>query len=138
MPKKITDKTEKTTKTTKAAEKPVKVAKKVTTPAPAPAAAKPTKPTASPKTSRGGATKSVTIKKFQRSANDTGSTAVQIAVLSEKIAQLSNHLGEHKKDNDSRMGLLKMISHRRGLLSYLEKKEPEEYRKLLATLGLRK
>ena len=83
-------------------------------------------------------TKSATIKKFQKSDKDTGSTAVQIAVLSDKIDQLSKHLAEHKKDNDSRMGLLKMISQRRSLLTYLDKKTPEEYRKLIASLGLRK
>ncbi len=83
-------------------------------------------------------TKSTTIKKFQKSDKDTGSTAVQIAVLSEKINQLTKHLGEHKKDNDSRMGLLKMISQRRSLLGYFEKKQPEDYRKLIASLGLRK
>lgn len=82
--------------------------------------------------------KATAIKKFQKSDKDTGSTPVQIAVLSEKINQLSKHLGEHKKDNDSRMGLLKMISQRRSLLSYFEKKQPEDYRKLIASLGLRK
>jgi len=87
-------------------------------------------PSASPKND--------TIKKFQRSAKDTGSTAVQIAILSEKINQLSKHLTDHKKDHDSRMGLLKMISHRRGLLGYLEKRQPDDYRKLIASLGLRK
>lgn len=83
-------------------------------------------------------TKSTTIKKFQRSAKDTGSTEVQVAVLSEKINQLSGHLSTHKKDNDSRLGLLKMISNRRSLLSYLERKQPDQYKKLIATLGLRK
>ncbi len=83
-------------------------------------------------------TKEKTIKKFQRNAKDTGSTEVQIAVLTEKVNQLSKHLGDHKKDNDSRMGLLKMISHRRSLLSYMEKKQPEGYKKLIASLGLRK
>lgn len=82
--------------------------------------------------------KEKTIKKFQRNANDTGSTEVQVAVLTEKINQLSKHLGDHKKDNDSRMGLLKMISHRRSLLSYMEKKQPDGYKKLIASLGLRK
>ena len=82
--------------------------------------------------------KAKTIKKFQRNAKDTGSTEVQIAVLTEKISQLSKHLGEHKKDKDSRMGLLKMISHRRSLLSYLDKKDTEDYKKLIASLGLRK
>lgn len=82
--------------------------------------------------------KAKTIKKFQRNAKDTGSTEVQIAVLTEKIFELSKHLTEHKKDQDSRMGLLKMISHRRSLLSYLDKKQTEDYKKLIASLGLRK
>lgn len=83
-------------------------------------------------------TKEATIKKFQAHEHDTGSTEVQVAVLSEKIKKLSGHLGEHKKDNDSRMGLLKMISQRRSLLSFMEKKSPDRYRKLIASLGLRK
>ncbi len=83
-------------------------------------------------------TKEKAIKKFQRNAKDTGSTEVQVAVLTEKITQLSKHLGDHKKDNDSRMGLLKMISHRRSLLTYMEKKQPDGYKKLIASLGLRK
>ena len=78
------------------------------------------------------------IKKFAAHEKDTGSTEVQVAVLSEKINKLSKHLGEHKKDNDSRMGLLKMISQRRSLLSFLDKKSPEKYRKLIGELGLRK
>lgn len=91
-----------------------------------------------PHSTKAAAHKLATIRKFQQNENDTGSTGVQIAVLSEKIMMLSKHLSDHKKDNDSRMGLLKMISHRRGLLSYLEKRQPDEYRKLLASLGLRK
>jgi small subunit ribosomal protein S15 len=83
-------------------------------------------------------TKEATIKKFQSHEKDTGSTEVQVAVLSEKVKKLSEHLGEHKKDNDSRMGLLKMISQRRSLLSFMEKKSPEKYRKLIGDLGLRK
>jgi small subunit ribosomal protein S15 len=82
--------------------------------------------------------KAKTIKKFQRNEKDTGSTEVQIAVLTQKITELSKHLGDHKKDNDSRMGLLKMISHRRSLLGYMEKKQPEDYKKLIGSLGLRK
>jgi len=82
--------------------------------------------------------KAATIKKFQAHPNDTGSAEVQIAVLSEKINTLSKHLQEHKKDVDSRMGLLKMISQRRSLLTYLEKRSPERYKKLISSLGLRK
>lgn len=79
-----------------------------------------------------------TIKKFQSHEKDTGSTEVQVAVLTEKINLLTKHLAEHKKDNDSRLGLLKMISQRRALLTYLEKRHADQYKKLIATLGLRK
>ncbi|MEK7534966.1 MAG: 30S ribosomal protein S15 [Patescibacteria group bacterium] len=79
-----------------------------------------------------------TIKKFQAHDKDTGSTEVQVAVLSDKVNTLSEHLQTHKKDVDSRMGLLKMISQRRSLLGYLEKKNPERYKKLISSLGLRK
>lgn len=78
------------------------------------------------------------IKKFQSHEKDTGSTEVQVAVITEKITTLSKHLQEHKKDYDSRLGLLKMIGSRRSLLGYLEKKNPERYKKLIASLGLRK
>ena len=83
-------------------------------------------------------TKEAAIKKFQSHEKDTGSADVQVAVLTEKINRLSKHLGEHKQDNDSRMGLLKMIAQRRSLLGYQEKKNPEQYKKLIASLGLRK
>lgn len=79
-----------------------------------------------------------TIKKFQSHDRDTGSTEVQAAVLSDKIQTLTAHLQQHKKDVDSRLGLLKMISQRRSLLSYLEKRNPERYKKLIGELGLRK
>lgn len=90
---------------------------------------------AAPKTS--GKTAKV-IKKYQSHDNDTGSTDVQVAVLTEKITALTKHLQGHKKDHDSRMGLLKMIGQRRSLLNYLEKKSNERYKKLIAQLGLRK
>jgi len=96
--------------------------------------AKPAKkaaPKASGKTAR-------VIKKYQAHDNDTGSTDVQVAVLTEKINALTKHLQGHKKDHDSRMGLLKMIGQRRSLLNYLEKKSNERYKKLIAQLGLRK
>lgn len=79
-----------------------------------------------------------TIKKFQSHEKDTGSTEVQIAVLTDKITKLSQHLTDHKKDNDSRLGLLKMISQRRSLLTFLEKRSVERYKSLIASLGLRK
>lgn len=79
-----------------------------------------------------------TIKSFQAHASDTGSTEVQLAVLTDKINSLAEHLKIHRKDTDSRMGLLKMISQRRRLLSYLEKQSPERYQRLIEKLGLRK
>ena len=69
---------------------------------------------------------------------DTGSPEVQIAILTERIKQLTEHLKEHKHDNHSRRGLLKMVGHRRRLLSYLYNKDIERYRAILAKLNLRK
>ena len=69
---------------------------------------------------------------------DTGSPEVQIAILSKRIALLTEHLKEHKKDHHSRRGLLKMVGQRRGLLNYLMAKDIERYRAILAKLGLRK
>ena len=73
-----------------------------------------------------------------RHEGDTGSPEVQIAVLSERIKYLTEHLKEHKKDHHSRRGLLKMVGKRRGLLDYLKKNDLEGYRALIAKLGLRK
>jgi small subunit ribosomal protein S15 len=70
--------------------------------------------------------------------NDTGSPEVQIAMLTKRINQLTEHLKEHKKDFHSRRGLLKMVGKRRGLLNYLRNKSPERYRSIIAKLGLRK
>ncbi|MDR0380689.1 MAG: 30S ribosomal protein S15 [Oscillospiraceae bacterium] len=69
---------------------------------------------------------------------DTGSPEVQVAILTERINQLTGHLKEHKKDNHSRRGLLKMVGQRRSLLDYLQKKDVERYRALIARLGIRK
>ena len=69
---------------------------------------------------------------------DTGSPEVQIAILTERIAQLTEHLKVHKKDNHSRRGLLKMVGKRRNLLDYLAKKDIELYRACIAKLGIRK
>ncbi len=69
---------------------------------------------------------------------DTGSPEVQIAILTERIAQLTEHFKVHKKDNHSRQGLYKMIGHRRSLLDYLAKKDIERYRACIAKLGIRK
>lgn len=78
------------------------------------------------------------IKEFQLSENDTGSPEVQIALLTERINHLNEHLKEFKKDHHSRRGLLKMVGKRRGLLDYLMKKDIERYRAIIAKLGLRK
>ena len=69
---------------------------------------------------------------------DTGSPEVQIAILTERINQLTEHLKIHKKDNHSRRGLLKMVGARRSLLDYLIKKDIERYRAIIAKLGIRK
>lgn len=69
---------------------------------------------------------------------DTGSPEVQVAILTERINQLTMHLKTHKKDNHSRRGLLKMVGQRRSLLDYLAKKDIERYRALIAKLGIRK
>ena len=70
--------------------------------------------------------------------NDTGSPEVQIAILTERITQLTEHLKVHKKDNHSRRGLLKMVGKRRKMLDYLAKKDIERYRAVIAKLGIRK
>ena len=69
---------------------------------------------------------------------DTGSPEVQIAVLTRRINDLTEHLKEHKKDHHSRRGLLKMVGHRRNLLNYLMKKDINRYRAIIEKLGLRK
>lgn len=78
------------------------------------------------------------IKTYQRDSNDTGSSEVQIALLSERIAELTEHLKVHKKDNHSRRGLYKMIGKRRSLLNYLAKTDVERYRAIVDKLNLRK
>ena len=82
--------------------------------------------------------KTAIIKEFARSEGDTGSPEVQIAVLTERIQELTEHLKEHPKDHHSRRGLLKMVGQRRGLLGYLKDKDIERYRALIERLGLRK
>lgn len=82
--------------------------------------------------------KTAIIKEFARSEGDTGSPEVQIAVLTERIQELTEHLKEHPKDHHSRRGLLKMVGQRRGLLAYLKKVDIERYRTLIERLGLRK
>ena len=76
--------------------------------------------------------------KYKEHNKDTGSVGVQIILLTGQIAELVSHLKEHKKDQDSRRGLLKMVNKRRKLLNYLAKTEPEKYTKLIADLKLKK
>ncbi len=78
------------------------------------------------------------INTYKRDENDTGSPEVQIALLTERITELTEHLKVHKKDNHSRRGLLKMIGKRRNLLNYLAKKDVERYREIVKKLNLRK
>lgn len=78
------------------------------------------------------------IEKFAVNEGDTGSPEVQIALLTERINHLTEHLKIHKKDHHSRRGLLKMVGKRRGLLNYLMKKDIERYREVIKNLGLRK
>ena len=78
------------------------------------------------------------IANYGRKAGDTGSPEVQIAILTERIAELTEHLKIHKKDNHSRRGLLKMVGKRRNLLNYLAKKDVNRYRTIVEKLGLRK
>jgi small subunit ribosomal protein S15 len=82
--------------------------------------------------------KSQIIDKYKRDEKDTGSPEVQIAILTERINELTEHLKVHKKDNHSRRGLLKMVGKRRNLLNYLAKKDINRYREIVAQLGLRK
>ena len=78
------------------------------------------------------------MQKYAVHEGDTGSPEVQIAVLSARIDYLTEHLKQHKKDHHSRRGLLKMVGHRRRLLSYLYKNDIERYRAIIAKLNLRK
>ncbi|MBA1333911.1 MAG: SSU ribosomal protein S15p (S13e) [Firmicutes bacterium] len=82
--------------------------------------------------------KRIIIDEYKTHETDTGSPEVQIAILTERINQLNEHLKVNKKDHHSRRGLLKMVGQRRGLLNYLRSKDIERYRKLLDQLGLRK
>ena len=78
------------------------------------------------------------IKEFATRSGDTGSPEVQVAILSERIRNLTEHLNVHKKDHHSRRGLLMMVGHRRRLLDYVKKKEIKRYEKLIRDLGLRR
>ena len=78
------------------------------------------------------------VSRFGKSDNDTGSTEVQIALLTARINQLTEHLREHKKDHHSRRGLLMLVGQRRRSLNYLQKKNLDRYRELIRELGLRR
>ena len=82
--------------------------------------------------------KSKIVAEYARGDNDTGSPEVQIALMSARISELTEHFGEHKKDIHSRQGLLKMVSKRRKLLDYLKDKDQVRYRELIKRLGLRR
>lgn len=82
--------------------------------------------------------KQAIIAKYKLHDQDTGSPEVQIAILTEKINYLTEHLKVHKKDHHSRRGLLKMVGQRRGLLNYLKEKDFNRYRTILEQLGLRR
>jgi small subunit ribosomal protein S15 len=78
------------------------------------------------------------IGEYAKGANDTGSPEVQVAILSERIVNLTEHFKAHVKDHHSRRGLLKMVQQRRGLLDYLQKTNEERYKALIERLGLRR
>jgi small subunit ribosomal protein S15 len=82
--------------------------------------------------------KDALVKEHGRGDGDTGSTEVQVAILTERIANLTEHFKTHAKDNHSRRGLLMLVNKRRSLLDYLKKKDAQRYTDLIAKLGLRK
>lgn len=82
--------------------------------------------------------KAALIKEYAREANDTGSPEVQVAILTERIVNLTGHFKGHAKDNHSRRGLLKMVSQRRSLLDYLKRCDEGRYRTLIERLGIRR
>ncbi|MFQ6019565.1 MAG: 30S ribosomal protein S15 [Dehalococcoidia bacterium] len=82
--------------------------------------------------------KQTTISEHRLREEDTGSTAVQVALLTRRIQELTGHLQTHAKDHHSRRGLMKMVGQRRRLLRYLNRESPERYKALIASLGLRK
>ncbi len=83
-------------------------------------------------------TKSRVIGDFRQHESDTGSTQVQVALLTQRIRELTEHLRQHRKDVHSRMGLLKLVGQRRSLLNYLSREDVAEYRSLIDRLGLRR
>ena len=81
--------------------------------------------------------KAATVEKYQSGETDTGSTRVQIAILTDRINYLTDHFRTHAKDHHGRLGLLKMVGKRRRLLTYLKRENIDEYRQLVSELGLR-
>ena len=77
------------------------------------------------------------IKEYGKGEGDSGSVEVQVAILTERIRNLTEHLKVHKKDNHTRRGLMKLIGKRRGLLKYIKKRDIEQYRSLVKRLGIR-
>ncbi len=84
------------------------------------------------------AQKEAIVTKYQQSSNDTGSSEVQVALLTANIEQLQSHFKEHKKDHHSRRGLIRMVNQRRKLLDYLKRKNVSRYTQLISQLGLRR
>jgi len=82
--------------------------------------------------------KAALIQEYATAQGDTGSPEVQVALLTERINNLTEHFKDHKKDNHSRRGLLKLVSSRRSLLDYLKKKDESRYSKLISSLGIRR
>ncbi|MCC5861217.1 MAG: 30S ribosomal protein S15 [Gammaproteobacteria bacterium] len=82
--------------------------------------------------------KSSIISEHQRGTSDTGSPEVQVALITARITELTQHFASHKKDHHSRRGLLRMVNQRRKLLDYLKAKDQERYQQLIQTLGLRR
>ena len=103
--------------------------------------------TARKSSSKGSSTKAKTkkltnskslIEKYKSHKTDTGSTTVQILTLSDRIRELTEHLKGHKKDRDSRVGLLKMVNKRRSLLDYLRRNDEQQYKSIISDIGLKK
>lgn len=82
--------------------------------------------------------KKTLIEEYAATSGDTGSPEVQVAILTERITNLTEHFKSHKKDNHSRRGLIKMVSQRRRLLDYVKKKDVERYQSLIKRLGIRR
>jgi small subunit ribosomal protein S15 len=82
--------------------------------------------------------KAKVVAEYKRGENDTGSPEVQVALLTARINQLSGHFADHKQDNHSRRGLVRMVNSRRKMLDYLKSKDVERYRSLISRLGLRR